>query len=853
MPFPQTQGLTQQEARLRVEQIRNVSYHLEFHFLPERDFFHGEAVVRFEGISPEKWTQALFLDATDLLIQRCTLNGLEIPVPPLENRRLTFPLEGFQGAKTSLYEMTFTYEGKFHANQVGLFRYLDCDYGDSYYFTHLEPYGANKVFPCFDQPDLLASFSVGIHCPKQWRGVTNTVFTLESCSLQDFPEEENNYWRSSPSLPFSTYLFALAVGPFQEFTHKLFPQIRLYVRSHRVDQPSHFFDKDFLFRTSAENLRYFEERFQSPYPYGKLDLVGVPDYINGGMENVGAIFLGESHMVATELPSRFQKYNQFILISHEISHLWFGDLVTMKWWDDLWLKESFATLMSYEAAVSISSFKEEVWTYFHEKAKRELFRLDAHSRVKPVSREVPDAETADWSFDGICYRKGASLLRQLQLYVGEEAFWKGVQLFFKTYPYQATTFQGLLACLEECALKPLSEYMEKWLKRPGYPKLWCHFQGEEVVLRQEDSLGKGRVWSLPLELQSALQEGTFLTQRVLLEKPEERFPLVPLVPSRLGSKTERRYLYPNGQDFSFTRPLLPQETLISIFKEPLPSSSTLRLMLQSALWDAVLSRELSFKSFIPLLQNSLKEERVALLYNAGIEKLLYGVRYFFEEAEQETLWNPLRRWATQELSERRVPIDSILSVAELLIYAVDQPEQGEDILAIEKKFKVILSRKHKYLLLVNALRKGWKSYDEILETPWFQKDPEFAREHTFYLNALHSTDKQDALNKVLTWQIPIERMGGYLGALLLSVSAELKKDILAKLLPALPEFASRMRYWSFSPIVHQSLSPQTHLEVLSLVKSFLKTEGLSTPLQDLLQGALEDLEENFGIRQAQHG
>ncbi|MEK7484696.1 MAG: M1 family aminopeptidase [Planctomycetota bacterium] len=350
------QGLTQEEAKLRVQQVKDVEYHLSFQFRRNQPFFTAELLLKF---CPKKGPllENLFLDATELTIQQIQIDSHEIPESfhQIQNRRIALPPEYFSSSNKP-HEVWIRYQGSFHSNQVGFFRFYDQETQEDYFFTHLEPYGANKVFPCFDQPDIPGRFSVVLKFPCGWQAVTNTYFQIEP----ETENEEEQFWRSQQSLPFSTYLFALALGPLKMVQNEKYPHIRLYLRPNRIENPQNFFDASFLFETAAHNLAFFERQFDTPHPYEKLDLVGVPSYINGGMENVGAIFLSETQMVTSEPPSQFQRYNQFLLISHEISHLWFGDLVTMAWWNDLWLKESFATLMSYEAAAQISYFRDEV-------------------------------------------------------------------------------------------------------------------------------------------------------------------------------------------------------------------------------------------------------------------------------------------------------------------------------------------------------------------------------------------------------------------------------------------------------------------------------------------------------------
>lgn len=827
------QGLTQQEAQIRAKQIKQVEYHLHFHFRENYSYFDGETRIFFRSESLEH----LFLDATDLEINRLFIDGNEIENILLENRRIKLPRHYFQTA-TELHEIQISYKGFYHSNQVGLFLFRDHETQQEYIFSHLEPYGANKVFPCFDQPDIPGIFSVEIVFPKEWQAVTNTYFQEEPGT----EEEPEQYWRSQKSLPFSTYLFALAVGPFKVIQHKEYPHIRLYLRPNRVENPNNFFDETFLFETAAHNLAFFEKVFDTPHPYGKLDLVGVPTYVNGGMENVGAIFLCEPNMVNSEAPSRFQRYNQFLLISHEISHLWFGDLVTMAWWDDLWLKESFATFMAYEAAKEISHFAEEVWVYFHEKAKRDSFKLDTHSRIKPVTRDVPDAETADWSFDGICYRKGASLLRQLKLYLGEDVFWDGIRRFFKQHAYQAVQFQDLLACFSQNE-NTLETYMSQWVKRSGHPKIKVQQDETRFQLIQEDSLGQEKFWTVPLEIHLYQTNGLVSTQHVLLEEKEQSFSY----PN--GAKVA--YLFPNGQDYSFVRSLLSKKAILKILDSSVEYEPIQRMQFISILWDGVIHGELSFQEFVEAIEKRLSQENVALIYNTGIEKLIYGVHRYLSKERQLLLKKRLQQWGLQEIEKGCFPKDSNIALIDLFIFTVETPEDVTLFSEIETNFSLSPSRKQRYYLSMQEVLKGWKTVADIKTQDWLTRDPEFAWEHTFFLEAVASKDKEASLENLLQNRVAIGSMPGYLEALFFSAQDEQKKTLLEQLLPHFPTLAERMRFWSFTPIVTKSISNQTLESASGIIRDFMQTHLLSAPLQDLLQGALEDLEEDFRVRKLQ--
>ncbi len=456
--------LTEAAARVRSLQVKDLSYSLELDLEAQRSSFGGWVRSRFQ-FQPQG--QELRVDFAKGKVVEVLVNDKVVSFRS-DPEALYLSESLFQaGASNSLaihFEHTYSKDGN------GLYRYQDSSDGEVYVYTHFEPYAANQMFPCFDQPDLKARFRVTVKAPRHW----TVVSSLRESRVQESGSQR--LWTFPETLPFSTYLFALHAGPYQVWEDKNFRYpLRVMARKSLAARvPSaEWFD------ITRRGFDFYERYLGTPYPFGKYDQVAVPDFNAGAMENVAAVTFSERFLVSGY---RTQSLKESLAgtILHEMAHMWFGDLVTMKWWNDLWLNESFATYASTLAMASFPEFPEE-WLSFA-RGKARAYRADASVTTHPIVAQVPDTETAESNFDGITYTKGASFLHLLHFIVGESAFQKGLQLYFQKHSFSNAEVGDLIAALETSSQRSLQDFTKSWLQTAGPNTVSVRFECKDDKL-----------------------------------------------------------------------------------------------------------------------------------------------------------------------------------------------------------------------------------------------------------------------------------------------------------------------------------------------------------------------------------
>ena len=344
----------------------------------------------------------------------------------------------------------------------GLHRFVDPADKATYLYTQFEPADARRMFANFEQPDLKAEFAISAIAPQDWTVVSNGTLL----SVEPFGDGHARF-SFAETKPISTYLTALVAGDYSRVDRTLHTPsgdvpAALYCRRSLADH----LDADRIFDITESGFGVFERHFAQPYPFGKYDQVFVPEYNGGAMENVGCVTLRDEYVFRSRAtPASYQVRDDTIL--HELSHMWFGDLVTMRWWDDLWLKESFATWASNFALSQIVDDPETAWASFTNGFKTWAYRQDQLPSTHPIAADMVDLEAVEQNFDGITYSKGASVLVQLVAFVGQEDFLAGCRQYFQRHAYGNTSLGDLLAALHAASGRDLSDWSAQWLETTG--------------------------------------------------------------------------------------------------------------------------------------------------------------------------------------------------------------------------------------------------------------------------------------------------------------------------------------------------------------------------------------------------
>lgn len=359
----------------------------------------------------------------------------------------------------------------------GLHRMHDQADDATYLYSHLEPSDARRIFPCLEQPDLKAVFHVRMTAPKKWQILSNQP------EVERSEEGELATVTFAPTPPLSTYLTSFAAGPYQyqertwtapDGSHSA--QLRAFARASMFEH----LDEEIL-ELTAQGMDFFHQNFGYPYPWGKYDSIFVPEYNLGAMENPGLVTFTENYIFRSHA-TRAQHAGRANTILHEMSHMWFGDLVTPQWWDDLWLKESFAEFMGADSSVHGTDYT-EAWANFAGARKNWAYLQDQLPTTHPIKAEIPDVDAARQNFDGITYAKGAAVLKQLVHYVGRDNFYAGARDYFQKHAFAAATFDDLLKALKRHTDRDLDAWSQAWLRTWGPDTLTpeLHTEGEKIA------------------------------------------------------------------------------------------------------------------------------------------------------------------------------------------------------------------------------------------------------------------------------------------------------------------------------------------------------------------------------------
>lgn len=462
-------NLTHVEAQQRSQLIDVDNYDVHLDLTGSDTHFTSTTVVTFTA----KEAGSTFIDLRGESLQELVLDGTALETANYDAEHGIALNDLAAGAHELKVVATIPYS----RTGEGLHRFVDPADDKVYLYTQFETADAKRAFACFDQPDMKATYDLAFTAPEDWTVITNAPTT-----------REGNTWRARVDYQLSTYLIALCAGPYYEVTDtwtgelthhpetpadqptKLEVPLGLYCRQSLRDS----LDAERLFTETKQGFDFYHRNFGFAYPFGKYDQIFVPEFNAGAMENAGCVTIRDEY-VFTSQTSHFLYERRADTILHELAHMWFGDLVTMQWWDDLWLNESFAT---WAAAISQAEETQydTAWVTFANVEKSWAYEQDQLPTTHPISTDASDIETVEQNFDGITYAKGASVLKQLQAYVGREEFFAGVRRHFAAHAFDNATFDDLLGHLEAASGRDLSFWANQWLKTTGINSFKAEFE-----------------------------------------------------------------------------------------------------------------------------------------------------------------------------------------------------------------------------------------------------------------------------------------------------------------------------------------------------------------------------------------
>ncbi len=629
-----TEGITRELAQSRAKQISDVHYRLSLELSPDADRLPGQVEITLTFTTAV--SGPIILDYRDGTIANLTVNG-----NPAEsqsaNGHLVIPARYFVPGKNRI-ALDFT-SGIATAGRA-ITRYVDHDDGAQYIYSLFVPMDASQAFPCFDQPDLKARFDLDITAPDTWTVVSNTRVegakpARPGFRLTDFAETQ----------PLPTYLFAFAAGPFRVVPGEGF---RLFVRQSKFDRATQ--EAPEVLGIARAGVRHMAEYFHRTYPFSKYDFVLIPGFPFGGMEHAGATFLREESVLFRSVPTAGDKIQRAALVLHETAHQWFGDLVTMRWFDDLWLKEGFAQYMAYETLATLYP-PDEIWKRFYQSFKPPAYAIDATQGTTPIHQTIANLKDAKSAYGAIVYSKTPGILRQLSFVIGETAFRDGVRLFLREHEYGNAEWSDLIHAYERSSGKPLTSWADAWIKQRGMPQVdadWSCKEGlvDRFTLRQTDVLGEGHRWPIRTQILLAYQGAPPLTVSADLSESSAS------VPELIG-KPCPAWVFANDRDYAYGRFLLDPRSLEYIMEAAhgaAPQAEPFRrALLWGALWDGVRELQIAPSAYLRLAVRALPAETDEALTQSVLGHIGAAFQHYLSDAQQAALASDLEAMLEQRM------------------------------------------------------------------------------------------------------------------------------------------------------------------------------------------------------------
>ena len=463
-------NLTREEAATRAALLSVTSYTVDLDLSgapdKERTTFASTTTIEFGCSDPGADT---FADLVGAEIHEITLNGEPVDSSAYADSRIALTGLREQNVLTVRADCTYSRTGE------GLHRFFDPADDRVYLYSQFEVPDARRVYTTFEQPDLKATFTFTVTAPAHWKVVSNAP-TPEPVPTAPIDGQSGvAVWKFPTTKPMSTYVTAVVAGEYHEVLDTYEGKNGTIPLGHYCRQALvEHLDRDEIVLLTKQGFEFFEEAFGYPYPFEKYDQLYVPEYNMGAMENAGCVTLRDEYLPRSRQDKAFYEFRCSVIL-HEMAHMWFGDLVTMKWWDDLWLNESFAEWACYHAAVENTAFTES-WTGFTNARKNWALRQDQLPSTHPVAADNYDLEAVEANFDGITYAKGASVLKQLVFWVGVDNFLAGLKQYFHDHEYANAQFGDLLGALEGASGRELQEWAAEWLQTSGVNTLSAQFE-----------------------------------------------------------------------------------------------------------------------------------------------------------------------------------------------------------------------------------------------------------------------------------------------------------------------------------------------------------------------------------------
>jgi aminopeptidase N len=632
-------GVSRELAEWRARTVRGVAYDIALD-VTSLDSAVGQVTVRFRRVGAGD----AILDFRGRRLTRAVANGRPLTAGAADGAHIRVPAELLVAGDNTL---EFGFVADVAPSGASIIRIHDAADGGDYLYTLLVPADANQLFPCFDQPDLKARVRLALTATAGWTVIANGP----AVSADTGADRTTTRFADTP--PISTYLIAFAAGPWRRVTSTARGRtINAYVRRSRAAEA----DLDSVLALNHRALDWMERYFARPFPFAKFDFVLAPAFPFGGMEHPGAVFYNEDRFVFRERPTLPRRLGRFSTILHEVAHQWFGDLVTMRWFDDLWLKEGFATFMAAEALEEIDPAA-GAWKTFYLGNKPAAYAVDRTLGTRPLWQELANLDQAKSNYGAIVYNKAPGVLKQLEYLVGKPAFRSGVRRFLAQHAYGNATWQDLLRSISEAAGRPLAAFGRDFMLRPGMPVV------EQQLVVRDGRIARLALTQGPAQPLSGPSPWTERTEVLLAyrDRPAVRLPME--LRSGLTEVTAARgrpapdFAFANAGDYGYFLLLLDSASVQALEDGALPAvrDAFLRAMLWGALWDQVRESRMRPAPFVRLVVRDLPREPDEQIVPVVLNRLGRAVEAYLAPAERTTLLPDVERMLWDRAGDRSSP------------------------------------------------------------------------------------------------------------------------------------------------------------------------------------------------------
>ncbi len=611
------ENLTKVEAELRSEIVNTHSYEVNLDLTSSDETFRSITTVRFAA----KPGASTFIDAITSKVHSVTLNGSALDVSAVSDG-IRIQLNNLQVEN----ELVVDADAFFMNTGEGLHRFVDPVDNEVYLYTQFEVPDSRRMFAVFEQPDLKATFAFTVTAPDHWQVVSNQPSPKPTAA-----GEKKATWAFEPTPRISSYITALIAGPYVSRHSSLVSAdgrtiaLGVYCRA-SLEQ---YLEADYMFEKTREGFTFFEKTFNYPYPFDKYDQLFVPDFNAGAMENAGAVTFTETYVFRGAVAEALRE-RRVVTILHELAHMWFGDLVTMRWWNDLWLNESFAEYTSHLAVAEATEWT-DAWTTFAFSEKAWAYTQDQLPSTHPIVAPINDLEDVQVNFDGITYAKGASVLKQLGATVGRDAFEQGVAVYFKKHAFGNAVLKDLLDELAITSGRDLTAWSQAWLETAGVNTLRAHVESTD-----------GKITAFSIEQTAAAAYPTIRPHRMaigfynLVENELVRTHQLELdvqgvnteVADLVGLERPSLILL-NDDDLTYAKVRLDDESWnFALHNLGKLSDPLARAQVWGAAWDATRDGESSATDFINLVLGNVAEETQGTMLITLLRQLMTTTKLY---------------------------------------------------------------------------------------------------------------------------------------------------------------------------------------------------------------------------------